>query len=626
MRIAVDFTDEIGGLDHFWQSTGFSPARLLLDADMRQAMTYVGSIPHGGITYVRIHYLLELVTAEGLGTEQPEYDWSVLDAALDVLLRNGLRPFFELMGNPSGYFTDFLDDTQVHAWRRLVRDLALHAVERYGQDEVRGWYFETWNEPDVPFWKQSVEAFCNYYDACSEGLKDADEGLRFGGPGTVRTLSSFFKTFLEHCDKGTNYFTGETGVRLDFISVHEKGAKNSREDLNPNTQGIVDREILSIEHIRANHPRFADTPFINDECDPQIGWWDIHTWRARPYYAAIACKIINQHLVRIVDGLGCRYALLSNDNGFVGGWGNRTLLARFGDIQDVPGQSQHRTQLTDLQEDAERKRFEMIKKPILNVMALLSLLGDRRFTARGCGDVSSDVGAIATARADHGHPGEAQVAVLVYNSRDRIMSSGTERIELRLEGLPFDDATRVMLTHYRIDRDHGDPFTVWEEMGAPDNPSALQYAHVRRSQELATLEEPREVEIVDGTLSLDFELPLPGVSLILLSARPARSPGKVENVRVERYEGLADREEVMISWDGVSSRVVRTYEVLYAGSPEGPFGRVNEPDLICTAFLHVRGKADSKRPAEGYKIRAVDYWGRSGEPSKVVTIQRGGEE
>lgn len=27
---------------------------------------------------------------------------------------------------------------------------------------------------------------------------------------------------LQHCYNGTNFFTGETGVRLDFIALHKK--------------------------------------------------------------------------------------------------------------------------------------------------------------------------------------------------------------------------------------------------------------------------------------------------------------------------------------------------------------------------------------------------------------------
>jgi L-iduronidase len=609
MQITVDCAIETGKLDHFWQSTGFTPASLLLNADMRQAMAYVGSVPHGGVTYVRIHYLLELVTAQGLGTESPQYDWSALDTALDVLVDNGLVPFFELMGNPSGYFTDYTDETQAWAWRRLVRDLAQHYVARYGLNEVRRWYFETWNEPDIGWWRQSEEAFCAYYDACSAGLRDTDPELRMGGPGTCRGLSSMLTTFLAHCDGGTDCFTGEAPTPPAFVSVHEKGVHSSPEDLNPDSLSITEREAAIVAYIHENHPHLADVPFMNNECDPQVGWLNVHTWRARPYYAAIACKIVHQHLVRLVDELGVPYVLLSNDNGFLGTWGNRTLLARFGHIQELRAQAEHRTQPSDLQENPERRAFEMVKKPIYNAMVLLSLLGDTCCAVEGAGDGSGDIGAIATRR------GEDQVAVLVYHSRDRIMSSGQAQVELGMEGLPFGPTQEVMLAHYRIDEQHGDPFAVWEAQGAPRHPSDALYAEMRRHQELALLEEPHEVAIHDGKLELELELPLPAVSLILLSARPAEGPGAAQGLRSMPYEGLMERKEVLLRWQGLDSRTLCSYEVLYSPSAGGPFTRVNEADLLCTAYLHV------SPPGTGYyQVRAVDYWSRRGPTSPAIEV------
>lgn len=67
--------------------------------------------------------------------------------------------------------------------------------------------------------------FLNYYDACSEGLRIASPMLRMGGPGdSFHPLprSPLCWSLLRHCANGTNFFTGEVGVRLDYISLHKK--------------------------------------------------------------------------------------------------------------------------------------------------------------------------------------------------------------------------------------------------------------------------------------------------------------------------------------------------------------------------------------------------------------------
>ena len=165
------------------------------------------------------------------------------------------------MGNPSDLFDDFENPDQLRAWRDLVAELAARCVRRYGRDEVRAWLFETWNEPDLPFWRWGERGLLNHFDACRAGLDAVDPALRLGGPATARTLSPLFKAFLAHCDGGASALTGEPAGRLDFVSVHEKGAPAHDEDLTPRPLAMIERELMAVAYIRENHPRLAGLPF-----------------------------------------------------------------------------------------------------------------------------------------------------------------------------------------------------------------------------------------------------------------------------------------------------------------------------------------------------------------------------
>ncbi|XP_078455383.1 alpha-L-iduronidase isoform X2 [Lampetra planeri] len=152
--VTVDVSNTTGHLHHFWTSTGFCPPlphnqadKFMLSPDERLNMAYVGAVPHGGIRQVRIHWLLELVTARE-ENGRLHYNFTQLDSMIELLIQNGLRPGFELMGSPSGFFTDFENKTQLVAWRSLVSELAKRYIDMYGLREVLQWNFETWNEPD----------------------------------------------------------------------------------------------------------------------------------------------------------------------------------------------------------------------------------------------------------------------------------------------------------------------------------------------------------------------------------------------------------------------------------------------------------------------------------------------
>ena len=591
-RIAVRTDRVVGSLPKFWRCTGFTPAELLLYPEMRQTLSFLGAIPNRGIEFVRVHFLLDLIGATR-GGGRIAYDWTLFDEALDTMLERGLRPFLELMGNPSGLFDDFEDMDQLRAWRDLVAELASRCVARYGREEVRSWWFETWNEPDLPFWPWSERGFLNYVDACRTGLDAVDRSLRLGGPGTALTLSPAFRAFLAHCDGGTNALTGEQGVRLDFISVHEKASREHEADLTPRTLGIIERERQAVDYIRARHPRFAGLPFINNECDPEVGWLVPHTYRALPYYAALMAKMVDQRRRLLIEGTGVDCPLMSNDNGFIGRFPHRTHLAYFGGRRITRAQAEHRTDLTAVRAArAASVPFELVKKPALAVTEMLALLGTERCAVEAALDADQDgLGILATRS---GAPGG--VAILVYNSLDRIRASGRRRVVIELTGLPAGTYTVATL---RLDEDNGCAFNLWDAWQAPDRPSAEQFARMRQAGEpsLAVAEGRAGA---DG-LTLEPTLALPSVTLILVEQASQPAPARPTGLRAEPQSGLSERENMLLTWTPGAHAGVQTFAVLFARGA-GSFEPVSPAPLLSAAFLHAREPGSGRYVVEARSL------------------------
>jgi L-iduronidase len=599
--VATEADRSVGPNTRFWRSTGFSPAELLLLPEMRQALTFLGAVPNEGITFVRVHYLLDLVTAARTGAGIV-YHWSLLDEGLDTLLQRGLRPIFELMGNPSSLYNDFDDLDQVKAWRDLVAELAHRCIERFGRAEVSAWLFETWNEPDLPFWRWGERGLANYFDACRAGLDAVEPLFRLGGPGTARTLSSMFKAFLAHCDRGTNILTGATGARLDFISVHEKGVREHEEDLTPRPLRMIARELQAVDYVRTHHPRFAALPFINDEADPQLGWNTPHTWRARPTYAAMIAKIADQHRRLIAEARGID-ARLVNDNGFLGPWGHRTLLTYFGPRRFPSGQSSHQTDAAGLRAVRQAAQpFELIKKPALAVMELMALLGPELCLISSDPPLDPDrdgVGVIATAWHEAGED-PSRAAVLVYGSPERVWASGNRRLALSIEGLAPGE---YAMATFRLDDEHGCAFDLWDEWEGPDRLDGRQFADLRAAQEAQLLGPVQRVRVDAGQrIAHELAFAVPSVTLLILERWGAKPPPPPTQLAAVYQPSLTDLNNVLLTWTPGSAEGVQLFDVLFGPSEVGPFARVNPAPLVSAAYLHARSSGEGIYVVEARRL------------------------
>jgi len=111
-------------------------------------------------------------------------------------------------------------------WSELIEAFAEHMVDRYGLSEVKSWYFEVWNEPNLKgFWPAGMEAYYKLYKYTAEAVKRVDEGLRVGGPASAG--GEYVKELIDYCCNNN--------VPIDFISTHaypigEYCEYNERED------------------------------------------------------------------------------------------------------------------------------------------------------------------------------------------------------------------------------------------------------------------------------------------------------------------------------------------------------------------------------------------------------------
>ncbi|XP_040822038.1 alpha-L-iduronidase isoform X2 [Ochotona curzoniae] len=424
------------------------------------------------------------------------------------------------MGSPSGRFTDFEDKQQVFGWKALVSLLANRYIDRYGLDHLSRWNFETWNEPDHHDFdnvSMTTQGFLNYYDACSEGLRAASPALRLGGPADSfwpPPRSPLSWSLLEHCARGTNFFTGERGVRLDFISLHKKGAGSSI--------FILEQEAAALQRIRELFPEFSRTPVHNDEADPLVGWALPRAWRADVTYAAMVVKVIAQHQNLLVANASSavHYALLSNDNAFLSyhphPFTQRTLTARFQVNNTHP------------------PHVQLLRKPVLTAMGLLALLDGEQLWAEVSRagtvlDSNHTLGVLASVHRPEG-PGDGwRATLLVYASDDtRAHTNRSVPVTLRLRGVPPSQGL-VYVTHY-LDNRLCSPHGEWQRLGSPVFPTPEQFRRIRAAED-PVVTAPRTLP-VEGRLTLHRELPLPSLLLVHLCTPSRDLPGQVTRLRV----------------------------------------------------------------------------------------------
>ena len=485
--------------------------------------------------YVRVHNLFtsgdgsaslkwgstNVYTEDSSG--HPIYSWAIVDRIFDTFHDAGIRPLVEigfmpetLSTHPQPYRHTFPEKSSAGlftGWAYPPRDyqklsdlvfkFVEHLRKRYGDDEVKTWLWEVWNEPDIGYWQGTREEYFRLYDVSVESIMRALPDAKVGGPDTTGPASEksaeFLRSFLEHCAHGKNYANAKIGSHLDFVSFHPKGSPKWEGD---HVQMGISHQLQAIQEgfkIVASFPEWRATPIILGESDPEgcaacsAKNNPQNLYRNGPLYGAYTVEVLNNILT-----------LAAQEH--IKFMGAVTWAFEFEDQPPFAGFRELATNGID--------------KPVLNGFRMLGLLGNERVHVTSSGSLSSedvvqtgvrqapDIGAIATRK-------EHEIEVLVWNYHDDDVEVPTANIELCIDGLPA-DAKRALLEHFRVDADHSNAFSVWKSMGSPESPSANEYERLQAAGHLQLLTSPEWVSIDKSTFRLQFKLPRQGLSLIRL--------------------------------------------------------------------------------------------------------------
>lgn len=532
VTVRVDAAQSLGPLRPIWRFFGADEPNYATMKNGRKLLGALGEMAPYQV-YFRAHNLL--CTGDGTPALKwgstgvyredtqgnPIYDWTVLDAIFDAYLANGVRPYAQigfmpqaLSVHPEPYqhrWTPELRYSEIFTgwayppkdyrrWADLVETWVRHAVERYGRSEVETWYWQTWNEANIPYWQGSPEEFHKLHDYAIDAVRRALPSARVGGPDSAGHGGRWMRRFLDHCLRGTNYATGTLGTPLDFVSFHAKG---SPVFTNGHVRMGIANQLRTIDEgfqLIASYPELRHTPIIIGESDPegcaacqgpQLGYRN-GTMYSSYTAASFARKhdLADRHDINFAGAL--TWAFEFEDHPYFAGF--RSLASNG------------------------------IDKPVLNTFRMMSKMAGQRVRVDSTGAIplqniltegvreDPDVGGFASLAGD-------RLSVLLWHYHDDDLPGPEARVTLELKGLPL-HGNRARLEHFRIDRDHSNAYTAWQRMGSPQTPTTTQYAELEAAGQLHRLQEPTSITVHQGATTLQLGLPRQAVSLLILESEP----------------------------------------------------------------------------------------------------------
>ena len=409
--------------------------------------------------------------------EKSLYSFFNADQICDYLLSIGMRPFVELSFMPTAlasgqrtvfhYRGNITPPRDYLKWATLIHKLVSHWVERYGVNEVREWFFEVWNEPNLKaFWTGTQADYFNLYRYSAEAIKSVDGALQVGGPATA--ANEWISEFLDYCEKKR--------LPADFVSTHHYPTDAFGEEGDDTiTQLAKSQRSILREQAQDAKRRARGKPLYYTEWNASSNPRD--SLHDKPYSAAFAVKTIMEA------------------NGLVEGYSFWT----FSDIFEenyFPSKPFHG--------GFGLLNLHGVPKPVYRAFELLHSLGNESLIVDGLHE-TVDAWVVR---------GVNKTTVLLTNHALPRRHIEKERVEIQLSNAPEPANAHVK----RIDEDHANPQRLWKDMGAPEYLSSEQLDKLQDATQLKR--EAVDVEYTSERIELAVTLPADSVAAIEVEFSP----------------------------------------------------------------------------------------------------------
>ncbi len=528
VNIKVDLKEKLGPVNHIWRFFGADEPNYAYMKNGKKLLADLGKLKEKEV-FFRTHNLLN--TGDGsaalkwgstnIYTEdkdgKPVYDFTIVDSIFDAYIWNGVMPYVEIGFMPEAMsvkpepYRHHWDPTlpydeiftgwayppkDYNKWEELVYQWALHCVERYGEASVEKWYWQTWNEANIPYWKGTPEEFYKLHDYAIHGVKRAFPSAKVGGPDSAGDGGNFTRNFIKHCLTGVNYATGKTGTPMDFVSFHAKGEPTFK---NGFVQMNMGRQLSTIEKgfkMIADFPETKSLPIVIGESDPegcaacqgeQLGY------RNGSMYSSYTAA----SFVRKLDLAGKYGVNLEGALTWAFEFENQPFFAGFRALST-----------------------NGINKPVYNVFKMFSMMDGERVAVNSDAEVKLDsivknsVRGKPDVSAYASFDGE-RVYVMAWNYHDDDQEGQAASIHFKIENLSFKTG-KANVSCYLIDKQHSNSYTKWLSMGSPQNPNEQEYKQLEDAALLEQIKFSPTIPIKNNTIDFDFVLERQGVVMFVL--------------------------------------------------------------------------------------------------------------